>query len=175
MQHKHTISEHHVLFDFQVIAIYSAIRLGEWAQNDNVCHLNQIRTNIDSTPTAFSIDDLELFGRNKQVMSHVDALANQELILQIDVRWRFKKMKKSTRKNLFSTWVFAKQHSAVFPPGSVSWFDGTFFIYLTTIRLPYLLIPAWSQVKLCSFDQPTLMPPCNLLLERCITLRTKNC
>jgi hypothetical protein len=29
-------SEHHVLFDFQVIAIYSGIRLGEWAQNDNV-------------------------------------------------------------------------------------------------------------------------------------------
>jgi hypothetical protein len=29
-------SEHHVLFDFQVIAIYSGICLGEWAQNDNV-------------------------------------------------------------------------------------------------------------------------------------------
>jgi hypothetical protein len=29
-------SEHQVLFNFQVIAIYSGIRLGEWAQNDNV-------------------------------------------------------------------------------------------------------------------------------------------
>jgi hypothetical protein len=119
-----------VLFDFQVIAIYSGIRLGEWAQNDNVRQLDQIRLNIDGTPTAFIIDDLEFYGRNKRVMSRTSALANQELVLQIDVRWRFqKKMEKSTRRNPFSAWVFAKQHSAACPPGSVSWFNGTLSNY----------------------------------------------
>lgn len=94
-------SEHQVLFDFQVIAIYSGIRLGEWAQNDNVRRLDQIRLNIDGTPTAFIIDDLEFYGRNKRVMSRASALANQELVLQIDVRWRFQKNGEINQKKSF--------------------------------------------------------------------------
>jgi hypothetical protein len=94
-------SEHQVLFDFQVIAIYSGIRLGEWAQNDNVRRLDQIRLNIDGTATAFIIGDLEFYGRNKRVMSRADALASQDLVLQIDVRWRFQKNGEINKKKSF--------------------------------------------------------------------------
>jgi hypothetical protein len=94
--------EHQVLFDFQVIAIYSGISLGEWARNNNVHHLDQIHLNIDGTPTAFiSIDDLEFYGCNKRVMSCADALANQELVLQIDVRWLFQKNGDINQKKSF--------------------------------------------------------------------------
>jgi hypothetical protein len=84
--------------------------------------------NIDGTPTPFIIDDLVFYGPNKRIMSRVDALANQELVLQIDVRWRLQKNREINQNNLFSVWVFANQHSAVFPTGSVSWSDGTLFI-----------------------------------------------
>jgi hypothetical protein len=90
-----------VLFNFQVIAIYSGIRLGEWAQNDNVRQLDQIRLNINGTPTAFIFDDLEFYGRNKRVMSRASAIANQELVLQIDVRWRFQKNGEIIQKKYF--------------------------------------------------------------------------
>jgi hypothetical protein len=39
-----------VLYDFEVIRIYSGVHLGEWAQTDNVRRLDQIRLNIDGTP-----------------------------------------------------------------------------------------------------------------------------
>jgi hypothetical protein len=57
--------------------------------------------NIDGTPTAFIIDDLEFYGRNKRVMSLTSALANQELILQIDVRWRYQKNGEINQKKSF--------------------------------------------------------------------------
>jgi hypothetical protein len=118
-----------------VNAIYSGIRLGEWAQNDSVCQLDQIRLNIDGTPTAFVIDDLEFYGRNKRVMSRANALANQELVLQIDVQWRFQKNGEINQKKSFLRVGLRKATlcSVPCPPGSMSWFDGTLFIYQTTI------------------------------------------
>jgi hypothetical protein len=94
--------ENQVPFDFQMIAIYSGIHLGEWAQNNNVHHLDQIHLNIDGTPIAFIFNNLEFHGCNKRVMSRADALANQELVLQIDVRWRFQKNGEINQKSFSS-------------------------------------------------------------------------
>jgi hypothetical protein len=48
-----------VMFDFEVVGIFAGLRLGEWAQEDHVRRLDQIRQNIDGTPKAFIIEDLE--------------------------------------------------------------------------------------------------------------------
>jgi hypothetical protein len=94
-------SEDQVILDFEVVGIFSGIRLGEWAQNDNVRRLDQIRRNIDGTPTAFIIEDLEFYGRNKRRMTLTDVLAQLELVLQIDVRWRFQKNGEINQKKSF--------------------------------------------------------------------------
>jgi hypothetical protein len=84
-------SVHQVLYDFEVIGIYSGLRLGEWAQENHVRRLDQIRLNIDGTPAAFTITDLTFYGENKYCMTLTDALAMPHLVFHIDVCWRFQK------------------------------------------------------------------------------------
>jgi hypothetical protein len=91
----------HVLYDFEVIGIYSGVRLGEWAQTDNVRRLDQIRLNIDGTPAAFIISDLTFFGENKYLLSLAAALANPDLVFSVDVCWRFQKNGEIKQKKTF--------------------------------------------------------------------------
>jgi hypothetical protein len=160
-------SEHHVLFDFQVIAIYSRIRLGEWAQNDNIRGLNQIRLNIEGTPKAFIINDLEFYGRNKCVMSRASALANQELILQIDVQWRFQKNGEINQKKYF---LCMGLHKATLC---------SVFAWLRVVvpwdplnlpdDHPLAVFTAWFPENWNSSDQLISTPLYNLWLGRCTT------
>jgi hypothetical protein len=90
-----------VMFDFEVVGIFAGIRLGEWAQEEHVRRLDQVRQNIDGTPTAFLIEDLEFFGRNKRRMTLIDALTCPDLVFQIDVCWRFQKNGEIKQKKSF--------------------------------------------------------------------------
>jgi hypothetical protein len=90
-----------VLYDFEVIGIYSGIRLGEWAQTDNVRRLDQIQLNIDGTPAAFTISDLTFYGENKYCLSLAAALANPDLVYHVDVSWRFQKNGEIKQKSRF--------------------------------------------------------------------------
>jgi hypothetical protein len=94
-------SEDNVMFDFLVVGIFAGLRLGEWAQHDHVRHLSQIRRNIDGTPAAFIITDLEFYGHNKRCMTRSDALSTPDLVLQVDVRWRFQKNGEINQKKSF--------------------------------------------------------------------------
>jgi hypothetical protein len=94
-------SEQQVMFDFEVVGIFAGLRLGEWAQDDHVRRLDQIRRNIDGTPTAFIIGDLEFFSTNKRRMTLAEALIRLDLVLQIDVRWRFQKNGEINQKKSF--------------------------------------------------------------------------
>jgi hypothetical protein len=90
-----------VMYDFEVVGIFAGIRLGEWAQSDHVRRLDQIRRNIDGTPTAFTIEDLEFFGKNKRRMSLEDALQRPDFVFQIDTCWRFQKNGEIKQKKSF--------------------------------------------------------------------------
>ena len=90
-----------VLYDFEVIGIYSGIRLGEWAQTDNVRRIDQIRLNIDGSPAAFVISDLTFYGENKYCMSLTEALTHPDLVYHVDVCWRFQKNGEIKQKKSF--------------------------------------------------------------------------
>ena len=95
----HSVAQ--VMFDFEVVGIFAGLRLGEWAQEDHVRRLDQIRQNIDGTPTAFIIEDLEFFGKNKRRMDLDEALQKPDFIYQIDVCWRFQKNGEIKQKKSF--------------------------------------------------------------------------
>ena len=44
-----------VLYDWEVCGIYAGFRLSEWAQENHVRHLSQVKLAIDGEPTAFLI------------------------------------------------------------------------------------------------------------------------
>jgi hypothetical protein len=91
-----------VLYNFEVIGIYSRVCLGEWAQTVNVRRLDQIRLNIiDSTPAAFIISDLTFYDENKYCLSLATALANSDLVYHVDVCWRFQKNGEIKQKKSF--------------------------------------------------------------------------
>jgi hypothetical protein len=90
-----------VMYDFEVIGIYSGIRLSEWAQYDSVRRLDQIRLNIDGTPTAFIIGDLTFYGEKKYCLTLSEALAKPDLVYHIDVCWRFQKNGEIKQKKSF--------------------------------------------------------------------------
>jgi hypothetical protein len=102
-----------VLYDFEVIGIYSGVRLGEWAQTNNVRRLDQIRLNIDGTPAAFIISDLTFFGENKYRLSLPAALANPNLVFSVDVCWQFQKNGEIKERRRFLARAAARRFFAV--------------------------------------------------------------
>jgi hypothetical protein len=89
------------MFDWLVVGIYSGNRLSEWAQEDHVRFLHQVRTAIDGDPMAFLIDDLEFYGENRRRMSLHDALRHSNRVQQVDVRWRYQKNGEKDQKKTF--------------------------------------------------------------------------
>jgi hypothetical protein len=53
-------SEASAVYDWEVFGIYAGNRLTEWAQRDDT----DIVLNIDESPKAFIISDIEFFGKN---------------------------------------------------------------------------------------------------------------
>jgi hypothetical protein len=97
------------MFDWLVVGIYSGNRLSEWAQEDHVRFLHQVRTAIDGDPMAFLIDDLEFYGENRRRMSLHDALRHSNRVQQVDVRWRYQKNGEKDQRKLscVSEWAVA--------------------------------------------------------------------
>jgi hypothetical protein len=79
------------MYDWETTGIYAGFRLSEWAQEDHVQRLDQVKLTIDGEPTAFLIDDLEYKGENGRFMTRQAALQRSYLVQQVLVRWRFQK------------------------------------------------------------------------------------
>jgi hypothetical protein len=90
-------SEDAAMYDWEVFGIYAGNRLTEWAQRDGT----DIVVNIDGTPKAFTIGDLEFFGENRRRMSLGVALRQPYLVHTIDVTWRFQKNGNNGEKKTF--------------------------------------------------------------------------
>jgi hypothetical protein len=90
-----------VLLDWWVAGIYGGFRKGEWAQDEHIKHRHQVRLNIDGTPVAFLIDDLEFYGENRRRLSLSEALRRPYLVRQIDLCWRFQKNGNNGEKKTF--------------------------------------------------------------------------
>jgi hypothetical protein len=90
-------SESAAMYDWEVFGLYSGNRLTEWAQKDGA----SITLNIDGTPKAFLIGDLQFRGENRRNMSLSDALRRPYLVHTIDVTWRFQKNGNNGEKKTF--------------------------------------------------------------------------
>jgi len=90
-------SESSAMYDWQVFGLYAGNRLSEWAQQDGA----SIKLNIDGTPKAFLIRDLNFFGENRRRMSLDSALNHPQLVHTIDVTWRFQKNGNNGEKKTF--------------------------------------------------------------------------
>jgi hypothetical protein len=64
-------SKNSAMYNWEVFGIYAGNHLTKWAQHDGI----NIVVNIDGTPKAFTIDDLEFFRENwRRCMSLGDTL-----------------------------------------------------------------------------------------------------
>jgi hypothetical protein len=79
------------MYDWETTGIYAGFRLSEWAQEDHVQRLDQVKLAIDGEPTAFLINDLEFRGENGRHMTRQAALQRPYLVQQVLVRWQFQK------------------------------------------------------------------------------------
>jgi hypothetical protein len=89
------------LYDWEVCGIYAGFRLSEWAQDNHVRHLGQVKLAIDGEPTAFLIGDLEFYKENRRHMSLSEALCRPWLVRSIDVQWRYQKNGNKKEKKTF--------------------------------------------------------------------------
>ena len=89
------------MYDWETTGIYGGFRLSEWAQEDHVQRLDQVKLAIDGEPTAFLIDDLEFKGENGRHMTRNEALARPHLVHQVIVCWRFQKNGTKKEKKTF--------------------------------------------------------------------------
>jgi len=89
------------MYDWLACGIYAGFRLSEWAQNDHVRHLDNVKQTIDGSPTAFLITDVTYFGENRRHMSRHEALRRPYTVLQVDLRWRYQKNGTKNEKKTF--------------------------------------------------------------------------
>jgi hypothetical protein len=89
------------MYDWETTGIYAGFRLSEWAQDDHVARLDQVKCAIDGEPTAFLIDDLEFRKENGRHMSRSEALQHPRMVRQVLVRWRFQKNGTKGEKKTF--------------------------------------------------------------------------
>jgi hypothetical protein len=90
-------SEASAMYDWEVFGIYAGNRLTEWAQRDST----DIVLNIDESPKAFIISDIEFFGENRRRCSLQFALQHPRLIHTATVTWRFQKNGENGEKKTF--------------------------------------------------------------------------
>ena len=88
------------MYDWETTGIYAGFRLSEWAQEEHVQRLDQVKLAIDGEPTAFLINDLEFRKDNGCTMTRGKALQIPSLVQQVLVRWRFQKMGPKTKENI---------------------------------------------------------------------------
>jgi len=89
------------MYDWETTGIYGGFRLSEWAQEDHVHRLDQVKLAIDGEPTAFLMDDLTFKGANGRHMTRNEALARPSLVRQVIVCWRFQKNGTKKEKKTF--------------------------------------------------------------------------
>jgi hypothetical protein len=85
------------MYDWEVFGIYAGNRLTEWAQRDGT----NIILNIDESPNAFIISNIEFFGENRCRCSLQFALQHPHLIYTATVTWRFQKNGENGEKKTF--------------------------------------------------------------------------
>jgi hypothetical protein len=90
-------SEASAMYDWEVFGIYAGNRLTKWAQRDGT----DIVLNIDNSPKAFIISDIEFFSKNWHCCSLQFALQHSHLIHTTTVTWRFQKNGKNGEKKTF--------------------------------------------------------------------------
>jgi hypothetical protein len=90
-------SEASAMYDWEVFGIYASNCLTKWAQ----CDGTDIILNIDESPKAFLISDIEFFGKNWHRCSLQFALQHPHLIHTATVTWCFQKNGKSGKKKTF--------------------------------------------------------------------------
>jgi hypothetical protein len=91
-------SEASAMYDWEVFGIYAGNRLTKWAQRDST----DIILNIDESPEAFIISDIEFFGENRRRCSLQFALQHPRLIHTATVTWRFQKNGENGEKKIRS-------------------------------------------------------------------------
>jgi hypothetical protein len=86
------------MYDWEVFGIYASNCLTEWAQRNGT----DIVLNINESPKAFLISDIEFFGKNQHCCSLQFALQQPHLIHTTTVTWCFQKNgKNGEKKHLF--------------------------------------------------------------------------
>ena len=112
------------MYDWETTGIYAGYRLSEWAQEEHVQRLDQVKLAIDGEPTAFLINDLEFRKDNGCTMTRGKALQISSLVRQVLVWWRFQKNgTKDERKHSYAFPVVIPP-SVLFPLGFVSFAVG---------------------------------------------------
>jgi hypothetical protein len=87
-------SEASAVYDWEVFGIYAGNCLTKWAQHDGT----DIVLNIDESPKAFIISDIEFFGKNWRRCSLHFALQHPRLIHTATVTWCFQKNRENGEK-----------------------------------------------------------------------------
>jgi hypothetical protein len=85
------------MYDWEVFSIYAGNHLTKWAQRNGT----NILLNIDESPKAFLISDIEFFGKNQPHCSLQFALQHPCLIHTATVTWRFQINGKNGEKKTF--------------------------------------------------------------------------
>jgi len=75
-----------VLFDWFVLGLHVGLRRAEYAQKSQT-----VQCNIDGTPTAFLLADIEFFDEGRCLITHEHATKHPDSVISVDLRWREQK------------------------------------------------------------------------------------
>jgi hypothetical protein len=90
-------SEASAMYDWEVFGIYASNRLTKWAQRDGT----DIVLNINDSPKAFILSDIEFFSKNRRRCSLQFPLQHSRLIHTATVTWHFHKNGENGEKKTF--------------------------------------------------------------------------
>lgn len=84
--------------DWYTVGMYIGPCLSEYAQHKGVNLLSNINRSIDGTSKAFIPNDITFFGTNRGCKSKSQMMAQPDLVVSIDIHWRFQKIARMEKR-----------------------------------------------------------------------------